>query len=129
MKPKVNNEAWIEAFNIYKATGEFGPPEEINHDVGDTRALLIAGRCAQMIDWGDVGPLSLDPGSEAIKNKMAAVIMPGTSRVLDTETGKLVDCTPEICPRRSTMPAPTRAYKSRPGTRRMNLPMRSSHRR
>jgi multiple sugar transport system substrate-binding protein len=98
MKPKVNNEAWIEAFNIYKATGEFGPPDEINHDVGDTRALLIAGRCAQMIDWGDVGPLSLDPGSEAIKNKMASVIMPGTTRVLDTETGKLVDCTPEICP-------------------------------
>ncbi|MEX2319189.1 MAG: extracellular solute-binding protein [Bauldia sp.] len=98
MKPKVNNEAWAEAFRIYKATGEFGPPDEINHDVGDTRALLIAGRCAQMIDWGDVGPLSLDPGSEAIKNKMAAVIMPGTSRVLDTATGKLVDCTPEICP-------------------------------
>jgi multiple sugar transport system substrate-binding protein len=98
MKPKVNNEAWAEAFRIYKATGEFGPPDEINHDVGDTRALLIAGRCAQMIDWGDVGPLSLDPGSEAIKNKMAAVIMPGTTRVLDTATGKLVDCTPEICP-------------------------------
>ena len=98
MKPKVNNEAWAEAFRIYKATGEFGPPDEINHDVGDTRALLIAGRCAQMIDWGDVGPLSLDPGSEAIKNKMAAVIMPGTTRVLDTATGKLVDCTAEICP-------------------------------
>jgi multiple sugar transport system substrate-binding protein len=51
-----------------------------------------------MIDWGDVGPLSLDPGSEAIKNKMAAVIMPGTTRVLDTATGKLVDCTAAICP-------------------------------
>ncbi|MEX0695986.1 MAG: extracellular solute-binding protein [Dongiaceae bacterium] len=98
MKPKVNNEAWIEAFNIYKATGEYGPPDEINQDIGDTRALLQAGRCAQMIDWGDVGPLSIDPAGEKIKNKMGAVIMPGTTRVLDLDTGKLVDCTPEICP-------------------------------
>lgn len=98
MKPKVNNEAWAEAFRIYDATGEFGPPDEINQDVGDTRALLQAGRCAQIIDWGDVGPLSIDPAGEKIKNKMGAVIMPGTSRVLDEATGKLVDCTPEICP-------------------------------
>ena len=98
MKPKVNNEAWAEAFKVYKATGEFGPPDEINHDVGDTRALLQAGRCAQIIDWGDVGPLSIDPEGERIKNKMGSVIMPGTSRVLDEASGKLVDCTPEICP-------------------------------
>jgi multiple sugar transport system substrate-binding protein len=98
MKPKINNEAWIEALNIYKATGEYGPADEINQDIGDTRALLQAGRCAQMIDWGDVGPLSIDPAGELIRNKMGAVIMPGTARVLDTETGKLVDCTPEICP-------------------------------
>lgn len=98
MKPKVNNDAWAEAFRIYKATGEFGPPDEINQDVGDTRALLQAGRCGQIIDWGDVGPLSIDPAGEKIKNKMGAVIMPGTSKVLDTATGKLVDCTADICP-------------------------------
>jgi len=98
MKPKVNNEAWAEAFRVYKATGEFGPTDEINHDVGDTRALLQAGRCAQIIDWGDVGPLSIDPAGAAIKNKMGAVIMPGTSRVLDETSGKLVECTAERCP-------------------------------
>ena len=26
------------------------------------------------------------------------MILPGSTRVLDWETGKLVDCTPEICP-------------------------------
>jgi len=98
MKPQVNNEAYIEAFNVYKATGEFGPPEELNFDIGDTRSLVQAGRCALAIDWGDIGPLSIDPAGEAIKNKMGAIVMPGTSRVLDRETGKLVDCDATRCP-------------------------------
>jgi multiple sugar transport system substrate-binding protein len=98
MKPKVNNEAWAEAFRIYKATGEFGPPDELNQDIGDTRALAMSGRCAQVIDWGDIGPLSIDPEGAAVKNKMGAIMSPGSKRVLDEATGKLVDCTPEICP-------------------------------
>lgn len=98
MKPLINNEAWIEAFNVYKATGEFGPPEELNQDIGDTRSLVQSGRCALVIDWGDIGPLSIDPAGAAIKDKIGAVPMPGTSRVLDRETGKLVDCDPTRCP-------------------------------
>ncbi|MGF1623474.1 MAG: ABC transporter substrate-binding protein [Alphaproteobacteria bacterium] len=98
MEPMINNAAWIEAFNIFKATGEFGPPDELNHDIGDTRAIVQAGRCALMIDWGDIGPLSIDESGVAIRDKVGAAIMPGTSRVLDWETGELVDCTPEICP-------------------------------
>lgn len=98
MKPKINNEAWIEAFNVYKATGEYGPADELNHDIGDTRALVTGGRCALMIDWGDIGPLSIDPDGAAIKDKVGAVIMPGSSRVLDTATGKLVDCDANSCP-------------------------------
>ena len=98
MKPKINNEAWIEAFNIYKATGKYGPPDELNHDIGDTRALVTGGRCALMIDWGDIGPLSIDKDGAAIKGKIGAIIMPGSDRVLDTATGKLVSCTAEICP-------------------------------
>lgn len=98
MQPKINNEAWIEAFNTYKATGKYGPPEELNHDIGDTRGLVQAGRCGLAIDWGDIGPLSIAPEAEAINDKMGAVIMPGSTRVLDVESGKLVDCTDEICP-------------------------------
>ncbi|MFK7856843.1 MAG: ABC transporter substrate-binding protein [Granulosicoccus sp.] len=98
MKPLINNEAWIEALNVYKATGEYGPAEELNQDIGDTRALVQSGRCALAIDWGDIGPLSIDESGAAIRDKMGATPMPGTSRVLDRETGKLVDCTPEICP-------------------------------
>ena len=98
MKPKVNNEAWAEAFRIYKATGEYAPVDELNQDIGDTRALVTGGRCALAIDWGDIGPLSIDKDGAAIKDKMGAVIMPGTSRVLDEGSGKLVACTSATCP-------------------------------
>jgi len=98
MKPKINNEAWIEAFNVYKATGEFGPRDELNQDIGDTRALVQGGRCALAIDWGDIGPLSIDPSGAAIKDKMGAIIMPGTSKVLDVKTGKLAQCDAALCP-------------------------------
>ncbi len=98
MTPMVKNEAWKAAFQFYKDSGAYGPPEELNQDIGDTRALVTSGRCALMIDWGDIGPLSIDEKTSKIKDKVGAVILPGSKRVLDWETGKLVDCTPEICP-------------------------------
>ena len=62
MKPKVNNEAWKKAFEIFKETGKYGPPDELNYDIGDTRALFKAGRCGLLIEWGDPGPLQIRPG-------------------------------------------------------------------
>ncbi len=97
MAPKINNAAWKKAFEIYQETGKYGPPDELNQDIGDTRGLVIAGRCGMAIDWGDIGPLSIEEGS-AIKDKVGAVMMPGSTEVLDTETGELVACTDEICP-------------------------------
>lgn len=98
MTPKINNEAWQEAFRIYKATGEAGPPDELNHDIGDTRALVTSGRCALAIDWGDIGPLSIGEDGAAIKDLMYASISPGSRRALNVETGKLEDCNPTLCP-------------------------------
>lgn len=96
-KPLYNNEAFEKALNIYKETTQYGPPDEINLDVGDTRGLWTAGQCALTIDWGDIGTLAIEEGSKA-KDKTGAVILPGSTQVLDRKTGKLVDCTPELCP-------------------------------
>ncbi len=98
MKPKINNEAWKAAFELYKATGEFGPAEELNQDIGDTRGLVKAGRCGQVIDWGDIGPLSIEADATAIKDKMYAVANPGWTSVLDNATGKMVACDATTCP-------------------------------
>lgn len=97
MKPKVNNDAWKKAFELYKETGKYGPPDELNQDIGDTRGLVISGRCGLAIDWGDIGPLSIEDGSK-IKDKVGAVIMPGSTEVLDVATGKLVECNADTCP-------------------------------
>ena len=98
MTPLVNNAAWAKAFEFYEESGKYGPPDELNHDITDTRAAMMSGRCALAIDWGDIGPLSIDETTSKVKDKVGAVMSPGSTRVLDRESGKLVDCTPEICP-------------------------------
>ena len=90
MKPIINNEGWKKAFELYKATGEFGPPEELNMDIGDTRALFKAGRCGLIVEWGDPGTLQLDDDATAIKGKMYAISAVGSTEVLDRGTVMLV---------------------------------------
>ncbi|MBM3637261.1 MAG: extracellular solute-binding protein [Alphaproteobacteria bacterium] len=98
MKPIVNNEAWKKAFEIYKETGKYGPPEELNMDIGDTRAVFKSGRCGLLIEWGDPGTLQLDNDAAKIKNLMYAVSAVGSKEVLDRKTGKLVAVTKESAP-------------------------------
>ncbi|MEL7107044.1 MAG: extracellular solute-binding protein [Pseudomonadota bacterium] len=97
MAPKINNAAWKRAFEIFKASIAFNPPDVLNHDIGDTRALALAGRCGMVIDWGDIGPLSIEEGS-AIKDKIGAIMMPGSMEVLNTATGELEACGSGNCP-------------------------------
>lgn len=98
MQPLVKNQAFAEALRVYKETTLFGPPDELNLDVGDTRGLFTSGRCALSIDWGDIGPLSIDPQTSKVKDLVGAVVLPGSRRVLDRNTGNLVNCTARLCP-------------------------------
>ena len=98
MEPLVRNEGFAEALRILKETGKYGPPDELNLDVTDTRPIVLSGRCALLIEWGDIGPLSIDLTQSKIKGLVASKILPGSRRVVDRATGKLVDCTPELCP-------------------------------
>jgi multiple sugar transport system substrate-binding protein len=92
-----DNAGFRKALEIYKATTAFGPPEELNLDVGDTRGLWTSGRCALTIDWGDIGTLAIAEGSQ-VNDKTGAVILPGSSEVLDRATGELVACDATTCP-------------------------------
>jgi len=98
MKPIINNEAWKKAFELYKETGKYGPPEELNMDIGDTRAVFKAGRCGLLIEWGDPGTLQLDADAEKVKGLIYAVSAVGSKEVLDRATGKLVPVTKENAP-------------------------------
>ena len=98
MKPLVNNEAFARALEIYKETTKYGPPNEINLDVGDTRNLFITGQCALTVDWGDIGPLAVDTKTSKVVDKVGALMLPGSRKVLDRASGKLVACDAQRCP-------------------------------
>jgi multiple sugar transport system substrate-binding protein len=98
MKPVINNEAWKKAFEVYKETGKYGPAEELNMDIGDTRGLFKAGRCGLLIEWGDPIPLSIEKDATAINGKLYSIAGLGTKEVLDRATGKLVPVTKENSP-------------------------------
>jgi multiple sugar transport system substrate-binding protein len=98
MEPLVKNEAFARALELYDATTQYGPPDELNLDVGDTRSLFTSGRCALSIDWGDIGTLAIDPETSIVMDKTGAMITPGSTQVLDRETGELVPCDETTCP-------------------------------
>jgi len=97
MKPLVENEGFERALDIYKETGSYGPPNEQTLDVGDTRTLFTSGRCALTLDWGDIGTLAIAEGSKVV-DKTGSIITPGSKKVVDWKTGKLVDCDKMTCP-------------------------------
>ncbi len=98
LDPLLNNAAFAKALETYKATMQYGPPEEINWGVGDTRGAFTGGRCALTMDWGDIGTLALDPATSIVQDKVGAVITPGWTETLDRATGELVACDATTCP-------------------------------
>ena len=97
MNPLVNNEGYAKALEFWRDSTKYGPPNELNIDVGDTRGMFTAGRCALTVDWGDIGTLSIAPGSKVV-DKVGSIILPGSKEVIDYKTGKLVSCTRKTCP-------------------------------
>ena len=89
------NDAMTLALQTYAKTATYGPPDELNMDVGGSRGLFTTGRCALTMDWGDIGTLA--PGTYA-QDKTGATITPGWKQVLDRATGKLVPCDATTCP-------------------------------
>ena len=86
------------SLELYKATGQYGPPDELNMDIGDTRALFKAGRCGLIVEWGDPGTLQLDDDAKSIRGKMYAISAVGSTEVLDRATGKLVPVSAATAP-------------------------------
>ena len=98
MQPLTSTEGFRQALQVYLDSTKYGPPDEINLDVGDTRKLFISGQCALSLDWGDIGTLAVDPTESKVQDKVGAVIMPGSTQVVDRATGKLVACDATTCP-------------------------------
>lgn len=98
MTPLIDNAGFKKALEVYKETSKYGPPDELNLDVSDTRVMFVAGRCALSMDWGDIGPMSVDPSMSKVVGKVGATILPGSDQVVDRETGEFVACDDQTCP-------------------------------
>ncbi len=98
MTPLVNSAAMQAALTFWKATLQYGPPNQQNLDQATGRGLMAGGRCALNIDWADMGVLQLDPTISKTQNEIGTAILPGSTQVLDRSTGKLVPCSATTCP-------------------------------
>jgi multiple sugar transport system substrate-binding protein len=50
------------------------------------------------MDWGDIGALSIDPDRSTMQDKVGTLMIPGSTEVLNRETGELVACDETLCP-------------------------------
>jgi multiple sugar transport system substrate-binding protein len=91
MDARINNPGFVEALKIYVALSKLGPPDVVNWDVGDIRANFPAGKLALAIDWGDVGPLSVDPKSSIVQGKWGSMLEPGVAKYYDSKTKQWVE--------------------------------------
>ena len=91
MTPQVNNPGWVRALEEYVASRAFGPPEMIGWDVSDTRIQFPAGVAVFNIDWGDVGPISIDPNRSVVIGDVGFAPLPGGEQYWNYETGEWVD--------------------------------------
>lgn len=93
MTPQVNNPGWVRALEDWIEISQFGPPEMINLDVGDTRSMFPTGVAALYIDWGDGGPFSIDPDISIVQNQVGFGVLPGATEYWDYTKNEWV--TPE----------------------------------
>ncbi|GIV80977.1 MAG: sugar ABC transporter substrate-binding protein [Anaerolineae bacterium] len=93
MTPQINNPGWVKALEDFIRSAKLGPPEQINWDVADTRDYFPTGMSVFNIDWGDVGPISIDESVSKIKGQVGFAPLPGGDQYWDYEKGEWV--TPE----------------------------------
>ncbi|MBL8153311.1 MAG: extracellular solute-binding protein [Anaerolineae bacterium] len=92
MTPLVNTPGWVQGLqdwiDIYNCCAA---PDMINFDVVNVRALFPAGQTVFGLDWGDVGPITVDPNSSVVQGLAGFGVLPGAERYWDRATSAWVD--------------------------------------
>lgn len=92
MKPLVNNPGWVQGLqdwiDIYNCCAS---PDMLNFDVSNVRAVFPAGQSVFGLDWGDVGPITVDPNASVVKGLAGFGVTPGAEKYWDRSTGEWVD--------------------------------------
>lgn len=93
MVPRVNNPGWVRALQDWVDISAFGPEDMINYDVVNVRAQFPAGNAVFGLDWGDVGPITVDPNVSVVNDLTGFGVLPGGDQYWDYNTNEWV--TPE----------------------------------
>jgi len=92
MTPLVNTPGWVQGLqdwiDIYNCCAS---PDMINFDVVNVRAVFPAGQSVFGLDWGDVGPITVDPNASVVQGLAGFGVLPGAERYWDRASGEWVD--------------------------------------
>lgn len=93
MTPLVNTPGWVKGLQDWIDISAFGTPDMINFDVTNVRQVFPAGQSVFGLDWGDIGPITIDPNVSVIQGLAGFGVTPGGDQYWDRATGEWV--TPE----------------------------------
>jgi len=94
MTPLVNTPGWVRGLENWVEISQCcAAPDMINFDVTNVREVFPAGQTVFGLDWGDVGPITLDPNSSIVQGLAGFGVMPGGEEYWDRATQAWV--TPE----------------------------------
>ena len=88
----LTNDALVETLKIFEKQFKYGHPTELEGCIEINMPAMKDEECVLTLNWGNSFLRNLIPGKLGIDRA------PGSQKVLDRETGKLVTCTKELCP-------------------------------
>jgi multiple sugar transport system substrate-binding protein len=91
MVPTINNPGWAQALQDWIDLQPYAPAEMINYDVTDVRSVFPAGGAVFGLDWGDVGPITVDPNVSVVNDLTGFGVLPGAEQYWDPAVGDWVD--------------------------------------
>jgi len=91
MNPLVNTPGWVRGLEDWIAIYNCcAAPDMLNFDVVNVRAEFPSGRVVFGLDWGDVGPITVDPNSSVVQGLAGFRVLPGAEEYWDRATGAWV---------------------------------------
>lgn len=91
MTPLVNSPGWVRGLEDWIAINECcSAPDMLNFDVTNVRAVFPAGQTVFGLDWGDVGPITVDPNSSVVQGLAGFGTLPGAEEYWDRASGEWV---------------------------------------
>ncbi len=99
MDPLINNPGVREGMKLFKRALATGPAGGASgQDVLWLREQYNTGRCAMIVEWGDMFFQPHSDGTPAVRDNTKHMVFPGSPEVWERGAGGLTPCTPELCP-------------------------------